>query len=172
MMLRQDKWLATGVERRDISIENRPASSRPGKMKMVAINGQMGAGGQAHQVDCVGQAADLVEIIHTPDQAALAVAPGSEIFHVQISHAEQLRSVHQACADARKKLRPAIKRSAKKTERTLRHQTVLESQIAADERHLLSQPCFIFLGRQVNSHFRFSKVCRNSTTYYRSVWRT
>src|SRR5215471_2362110 len=166
MMLRQDKWLATGVERRDISIENRPASSRPGKMEMVAINGQMGAGGQAHQVDCIGQAADLVEIIHAPDQAALAVAPGTEILHVQISHAEQLRRVHQARADARKKLRPAIKRAAKKAERALGHQTVLESQISADERHLLSQPCFIFLGRQVNSHLRLSKVCGNRITYY------
>ena len=54
-------------------------------------DGNVRAGGQAHQIDGVGQLVDFVEIVDAPDQAAFDVAPGAEIFHVQIAHGEHVR---------------------------------------------------------------------------------
>ena len=53
--------------------------------QMRALDGQVRAGGQAHEIDGVREAPDFVEIIDAPNQAAFDVAPGAEVFDVQIA---------------------------------------------------------------------------------------
>ena len=120
-------------------------------LQLLGIDGEMRAGGQAHQIDGVGHAADFVEVVHAPDEPAFDVAPGAEILHVQIAHREQLGSIGAFRADLRIQLRPAIECGAEEREDRFPHQPVLERQIFRHDFQLMRQP--LFVGRR-----RFTKV--------------
>ncbi len=88
---------------------------------MLAGNREICAGGQADQIQRVWSGPRFVQIIHAPDEPAFLVAPGAEIFDVQIAdrqHPGRANHVHTICVP---QLQPAVKRGAKKGERRLRH---------------------------------------------------
>ena len=61
---------------------------RGGHPQVVAGDRQVSAGGEADEIEGVGCRKGFVEIVHAPDQAAFCVAPGAEVFDVQIADAE------------------------------------------------------------------------------------
>ena len=85
VMLGQHERHAAAFEAPAIAFENRFRSLLRRDVQMIGGDGQMSAGGQANQVDRVGQPADFVEIVDAPDQPAFDVAPGAEVFDVQIA---------------------------------------------------------------------------------------
>ena len=69
-----------------------------------------------NQIVGVGQWVSFVEVIYTPGEPALRIAPGAEAVGVQIAISEDVRRITQISADLRPYLGPAVKRSPKKHE--------------------------------------------------------
>ena len=74
-----------------VACEDRIAGILGGNLQARLANRDMRAGGQAHQIDGIGQLVDFVEIVDAPHQAAFHVAPGAEVFDVQIAHRQHVR---------------------------------------------------------------------------------
>ena len=55
---------------------------------------KLDAGDETDQIERVGHPGCFIEIIDAPDQAAVGVAPGSEIFQMQVADREHLWRVH------------------------------------------------------------------------------
>src|ERR1700689_717547 len=113
---------------------------------MLAEDREMGAGGETNQVAGVGQPADLVKIVNAPDETAFDVAPGSEVFDMQIADAEHLRRGGGVRGNLRPGLRPAIKGRAQEGEYGLSHECVLAIEVGRDERNAVAQPSLVFFG--------------------------
>ncbi len=101
---------------------------------MVCRNRQVGARRQPHQVVRVRHRVSLVKVIHTPDQPPLLIAPGAEIFHVQVAHGQHPRSSCQVGTDLKPYLHPAVEGGAQKLKRILGHAGVLQRQIGRNYR--------------------------------------
>src|ERR1039458_5100716 len=112
------------------------------------------SGCQADQVVGVRQPPGLVEVVDAPDQAAFGIAPRPEILDVQIAHAQHYRRGHQAAADFRPNLRPAIVGCAHEWEQGRRHLLVLVLQIGGDDSELFGQPLFVAGGSFLDFHAR------------------
>src|SRR5580765_864223 len=89
----QHEWLTAFGQALGIAIENLGTSILPGDDQAIFINGEQNAGRQTHKVVGVGQPPSLVEIVHTPNKAALNVAPGSEVLDVKIADRQYLGGV-------------------------------------------------------------------------------
>ena len=81
---------------------------------MAAFGSQMSTHGEADEIVGVGHGMGFVEVVDAPDQAAFNVAPGAEIFHVQVAHRQHARSLGKFGAHLRPDLRPAVIGSAQK----------------------------------------------------------
>jgi hypothetical protein len=86
----QARFVSGGDLRARVPVEN---------AELRGVDRDMRAGGQPNQIYGIRHAADFVEVVDAPDQAAFDVAPCAEIFHVQIADGEQLRSFGALSAD-------------------------------------------------------------------------
>ena len=69
-----------------------PGSCLPETESQVpAIDPQCHARGKPHQIVDVWQRRRFIEIVHTPDEAPFAIAPGSEVFDVKVTNRRQTR---------------------------------------------------------------------------------
>src|SRR5580693_8219257 len=125
---------------------------------MLAGNREMRAGGETNQIAGVGQPTDLVKIVNAPDETAFDVAPGSEVFDVQIADAEHLGRGGGLGGDVRPGLRPTVKSRAQEGEYGFPHEGVLAIEIGGDERDALAQPGFVFFGRAKDVHVVSKKL--------------
>ena len=106
------------------------------------LDGQIGAGKEANQVNGVGGGPGFVEIVDAPDEAAFEVAPGAEILDVQITDGEDLGSAGEFGADDRPPLGPAVKGGAEERKSGESHVAVLEVDVRADELDVARGPLF------------------------------
>src|SRR5205807_1373135 len=81
-----------------------------------------------------------VKVIHAPDQAALSVAPSTEVFHVQIANGEDAGSLGEIGTDLRPDLHPAIIGGTQERKNRSLHAAVFEAQIWLDEVGVTAEP--------------------------------
>jgi hypothetical protein len=58
---------------------------------MAGFGGEVRAYGEADEIVGIGQRIGFVEVVDAPNQAALEVAPGTEVFYVQVADGEGVR---------------------------------------------------------------------------------
>src|SRR5487761_1081729 len=85
------------------------------------------AGRQAHQIICIRQRIRFVEIIDTPGQPTLRIAPSPKTADMEISYCQYFGGITQAGAYFRPNLSPSVKCPAEKQERAFSHSLVLQS---------------------------------------------
>src|SRR5450755_2329763 len=100
-----------------------------GHEPLFRVDNNLYAGRQAHQVICIRQRIRFVEIIDTPGQPTLRVAPGSKTADMEISYCQYFGGITQAGAYVRPKLSPPVKCPAEKEEWAVSHLRVLQSQV-------------------------------------------
>ena len=81
----------------------------------------------------------FVEVIDSPDQAALDVSPCTEIFNVKVAYCQNLRSLSQIRTDLRPYLCPAIVSGAQKG-KDMELMFVFEAKILLDDGRAVRQP--------------------------------
>ncbi len=81
---------------------------------MTFFTGQVCADGEANQVVGVGKGMRLVEVIDAPDQASFDIAPGTEVFDVEVADSEDMWGFGEVRTDVRPELCPAIVSGTKK----------------------------------------------------------
>ena len=108
----------------------------------VLAHSQGSAGRKPHQIIRAGHWAGFIKVINSPNQAALAIAPGPEVFDMKIAHSEHQRRVRQLRTDLGPQLHPAVKGGPKEGERAFRHPLMFDKQIgfeAEQAREIASQ---------------------------------
>ena len=110
---------------------------------MGRVDGQIGARREADHVVRIRKLRGLVDVIHTPDQSALEIAPRPEVLDVQIADGDDRRRVGGVVADPWPELLPAVERPAQKSERVVMHQLVLEGEIRADDGRTARHPALV-----------------------------
>src|ERR1700756_2461897 len=103
----------------------------------------MNAYREANEVIGVSKRVGLIEVVYTPDQAALNVAPCTEILDVKIANSERARSFGEIAADIGPELSPAIVGGAEEREDGRFHGGVLQAEIFFDNRRAIGEPPFI-----------------------------
>src|ERR1700686_3424246 len=152
-MFSENKWATTGFQCFLISLQNGTATFFESDCQMFRVDNNLYAGRQAHQIVCIRQRIRFVEIIDTPGQPTLGVAPSSKTADMQIPHRQYFRSIPQVGPYLRPKLSPPVKRPAEKEERAFSHLLVLQSQVSFDDGRTTAHPVFVALGRLMNIHF-------------------
>ena len=112
----------------------------------------MSAYGQADQIVGIGHGVSFVEVVDAPDQASLHVAPGAEIFNVQIADRQHLRSIGEIGTDLRPDLRPAVESGSQKRKYRRLHVEVFEAQVVLDQIRVMAQPILEVAGRFYDVH--------------------
>src|ERR1700722_11112321 len=84
----------------------------------------------------------LVKIVDAPDQPALDVPPGAEVFHVQVAYRQHMRGPGKFRTNLRPELRPAVVSSTQKGKDCHLHIRVLEPEIVVDQVGSMTQPVF------------------------------
>src|SRR5882724_529497 len=110
--------------------------------QVLLLDGQIGAGGEAGEVNRVSGGPGLVQVIDAPDEAAFEVAPGAEVLDVEIADGEHGRRSGEVMAEMRPELQPAIKRGAEKGECRAGHLLVLRLQVLLDDWKMIGEPLF------------------------------
>jgi hypothetical protein len=88
-------------------------------------DGQIGAGGEPHEVQRVSAGPDFVQVVDAPDEPAFRIPPGSKVFDMQVADSEHLWRFCEAGTDLRPMLQPAVEGSAEEGKSGLRHALVL-----------------------------------------------
>src|ERR1700686_5363832 len=132
-MFSENKWATTGFQCFLISLQNGTATFFESDCQLFRVDHNFYAGGQAHQIICIRQRIRFVEIIDTPAQPTLRVAPGSKTADMEISYCQYFGGITQAGAYVRPKLSPPVKRPAEKEERAFSHLLLLQSQVCFDD---------------------------------------
>ena len=114
--------------------------------KTSGFDGEVGADGEADQIDGVGHGPGFVEVVDAPDQAAFDVAPGAEIFDVKIADGKDVRSLGQFGTDLGPELRPAVVSGAEEGEEFRLHVGVFEAEVFLIEVSALGEPGFELAG--------------------------
>ena len=57
------------------------------------FGGEVGADGEANQIDGIGHGPGFIEIVDTPDEAAFDVAPGAEVLDMKVADGEHARGL-------------------------------------------------------------------------------
>jgi hypothetical protein len=110
------------------------------------IGGEVRADGEAHEIVDVRHREGFVEVVDTPDEASVDVAPGAEIFNVQIANREQMWSFGQIGADLGPDLRPAIVSGSQERKDSGFHIRVLEAEVFLGEVGAVGEPVFELTG--------------------------
>src|SRR6202140_1699254 len=152
-MLSQNKWATSGFQHLLISLQNGTATFFKPDCQVFRVDDNLYAGRQAHQIICIRQRIRFIEIIDTPGQPTLHIAPGSKTADMEISYCQYFGGITQAGAYVRPKLSPPVKRPAEKQERAFSHLLVLQSQVGFDDGRTTAHPVFVALGCLMNIHF-------------------
>jgi len=129
-----------------IAFEQGSADILPFEGETSGRGGEVGADGEADQIDGVGHGPGFVEIVDTPDEAAFDVAPGAEIFDVQIADGEHVRGLGEIGAELRPELRPAVVSGAEEHEDVGLHVGVFQAEVFLVDVSALGQPGFELAG--------------------------
>src|SRR5579883_1909090 len=84
VLLGKDEWLDALLEPIDVALENRLARLADFDVEVVDADGELGAGGQTHEVDGVRERIRLVEVVDTPDETPFFIAPDPVVLEVEI----------------------------------------------------------------------------------------
>src|SRR5487761_208412 len=152
-MLSKNKWAPSGFQGLLISLQNGTATFFKSDCQLFRVDNNPYAGRQAHQIICIRQRIRFVEIIDTPEQPTLSIAPSPKTAYMEISYCQYFGGITQADAYFRPKLSPPVKRPAEKQERAFSHSLVLQSQVGFDDGSTTAHPIFVSLGRPMNIHF-------------------
>lgn len=114
--------------------------------KAAGLDGKVGADGESHQIDGVGHGPGFVEVVDTPDEAALDVTPGAEILDVEIADRKDVRSLGEFGTDLGPELGPAEVSCAEEGEKFRLHAGVFEAEVVLIEVSALGQPAFEVAG--------------------------
>jgi hypothetical protein len=140
MMFGQDEGFAASRKPVTVTLLDCFGGFTPGHTQVLGCDRQVRACREADQVEGVRRRKGLVKVIYAPDQAAFFVAPGTEIFDVQVAYAENERSLGDVATNLRPVLKPAVKRGAEKREGRFGHERMLQGHVAADDREAPGQP--------------------------------
>src|ERR1022692_3339879 len=127
-MLSKNKWTTSNFQRLLIPLQNGTATFFESDRQLFRVDNNLYAGPQAHQIICIRQRIRFVEIINTPGQATLRVAPGSKTADMEISYCQYSGGITQAGAYVWPKSSPPVKCPAEKEEWAVSHLRVLQSQ--------------------------------------------
>src|ERR1022692_1494711 len=152
-MFSKNKWATAGFQSLLISLQNGTATFFESDSQLFRVDNNLHAGRQAHQIICIRQRIRFVEIIDTPGQPTLRVAPSSKTADMEISYCQYFGGITQAGAYVRPKLSPPVKCPAEKEEWAVSHLRVLQSQVGFDDGRITADPVFVALGRLMNIHF-------------------
>src|ERR1022692_2542279 len=152
-MFSKNKWATAGFQSLLISLQNGTATFFESDSQLFRVDNNLHAGRQAHQIICIRQRIRFVEIIDTPGQPTLRVAPSSKTADMEISYCQYFGGITQAGAYVRPKLSPPVKCPAEKEEWAVSHLRVLQSQVGFDDSRTTAHPVFVALGRLMNIHF-------------------
>src|ERR1039457_5783014 len=152
-MFSKNKWATACFQRLLISLQNGTATFFESDSQLFRVDNNLYAGRQAHQITCIRQRIRFVEIIDTPGQPALRVAPGSKTADMEISYCQYFGGITQAGAYVRPELSTPVKCPAEKEEWAVSHSLVLQSQVGLDDGRTTSHPVFVALGSLMNFHF-------------------
>src|ERR1039458_4770550 len=171
-MFSKNKWATAGFQRLLISFQNGTATFFESDSQLFRVDNNLYAGRQAHQIICIRQRIRFVEIIDTPGQPTLRVAPGSKTADMEISYCQYFGSITQAGAYVRPELSPPVKCPAEKEEWAVSHLLVLQSQVGFDDGRTTAHPVFVALGRLMNIHYSAAFCCPLCVRRIISVLRT
>src|ERR1039457_2142023 len=132
-MLSKNKWATSGFQGLLISIQNDTATFFKSDCQLFRVDNNPYAGRQPHQIICIRQRIRFVEIIDTPGQPTLRIAPSPKTANMEISYCQYFGGITQAGTYVRPKLSPPVKRPAEKEERVFSHLLVLQSQVGFDD---------------------------------------
>src|SRR6202049_451381 len=152
-MLSKHKWATSGFERLLLSLQNGTATFFKSDCQLFRVNNNPYAGRKAHQIICIRQRIRFVEIIDTPGQPTLSIAPSPKTADMEISYCQYFGGITQAGTYFRPELSPPVKRPAEKEERAFSHSLVLQSQVSFDDGRTTAHPVFVALGRIMKIHF-------------------
>ena len=119
---------------------------------MSGFRREMRAYGEADKIVGVSERIGFVKIVHAPDEPTFDVAPGAEIFDVQIAHGEHAGCFGKIGANLRPDLGPSIVRGAKKRKHRLLHSGVFQLEISFDDQSALGEPVLKLTGGFDNVH--------------------
>src|SRR5580704_18299665 len=91
------------------------------------------AGRQADQIHSVGVGTGFIEIVDSPDQASVDIAPCAEVLHVQVAYRQDMRNFVEVGTSLGPHLQPAVEGRAKKWKEGGRHPLVLQAQVRLDD---------------------------------------
>src|SRR5262245_18518019 len=120
MALLENEWNPTRFERIAITGQNGAASPSELDVESPGCTRDLRARGQAHEVVRVRQFVRLVEVVDSPTQPAIGVAPGAKVLDVEIAHGQHARRVRILRTSLRPESRPAVIRAAKERKRIVR----------------------------------------------------
>lgn len=136
------------VEQRRLGLgKTFPVSPEQGRGRRLIADREIGkadTGREADQIQRIRHDRAFVEIVDTPDQPAVRITPGTEVFQVQVADGEQLRGIHQFRTQRRDFFGPAEISRAQEDEGALLHLVVLFLDILLDDVALRGQPGFVF----------------------------
>ncbi len=142
-VLGEHERAAAPLEPLAIAAEDGVARLLGADLEMAALDRQVRAGGEPHEVMGVRQPAGLVEVVDPPHQPPLGVAPGAEVLDVQVAHGQHLGGAQQIGAHLRPALRPAVVGGAQEEKQRLLHVPVLLLQVLGHQRDLAGQPALV-----------------------------
>src|SRR5580765_1538546 len=144
--LGEHRRAATLAQRLRVALQDGLTGAAAGECQSRFLDRHQGARAEAHQVLRIRQRRGFVEIVHTPDQASLGVAPGGEVLPVQGADAQRAGCRGRLAADLWPQLRPAVEGGAQEREHVLRHEPVLQIKVALQNRHALHEPALVGAG--------------------------
>ena len=121
---------------------------------MLGGNRQIGAGRETRYIERVDGGPGFVEVVDSPNEPALFIAPGAEVLDVQVADSENRGSFGQLGANFRPELEPAVKRRAKEGKSGVGHVLMLQSNVLAHDGKAFCQPALEVGGRFEDVHLR------------------
>jgi hypothetical protein len=103
------------------------------RRRPVFASSQKRACGQANEVERVGHDRGIVEVVGTPDQASLSVAPGPEVLQMRIADRKNLRRRRKTWTDIEDRLGPAPVSRTQEDEAVRAHLRVFPDNIRLDQ---------------------------------------
>src|SRR5262245_52926554 len=144
----QDERLPAGMHACNITLQD----GRAALLRTARKSCKPRAGSEADQVARERQRKRFVKIVDAPNDSALRVTPGTEVFDMEVADREHVRPLRGVTALLAPDLRPTIKGASKEFEGILPHPLVLAMQVFTDERGLGVEPRFVALGRAPDVH--------------------
>jgi hypothetical protein len=102
-------------------------------------------GDEANEIERVGHACGLVEVVDAPDKAAFDVAPGAVVLDVHVADGEHRRRVLQVLAHLLDGCGPAEIGAAQEDERVFTHPLMLGREVVPHDIALFREPGFVGL---------------------------